>query len=62
MGCDSVSRVARNYLTYVIDGTDFFTLVDVVKEITIDDLIEAYNNYLKGSNYAYSLLRGKSND
>ena len=61
-GCDSINRIARNYLTYVLDGNDFFTLIDVLKSITLEDLKHAYNEYLKGSEYAYSLLRSKSND
>ncbi|MBR3890633.1 MAG: insulinase family protein [Bacilli bacterium] len=61
-GCDSINRIARNYLTYVLDGNDFFTLIDVLKSITMEDLKRAYNEYLKGSEYAYSLLRSKSND
>ena len=61
-GCDSINRIARNYLTYVLDGNDFFTLIDVLKSITMEDLKHAYNEYLKGSEYAYSLLRSKSND
>lgn len=58
-GCDSINRIARNYLTYILDGNDFFTLIDVLKEITLDDIKMAYNSYLKNSQYAYSLLKVK---
>ena len=61
-GCDSIGRIARNYLTYVLDGNDFFTLIDVLKDISIVDIQNAYNKYLKDSEFAYSLLRGKNND
>lgn len=61
-GSDSVTRVAKNYITYILDDNDFFTLLDVLKEITLEDLKYVYNNYLKNSKYAYSLLRGKKND
>jgi len=61
-GSDSVNRIAKNYITYVLDGNDYFTLLDLLKEVTLEDLKEVYNTYLKDAKYAYSLLRGKKDD
>lgn len=61
-GCDSITRIARNYLTYILDGNDFFTLIDTLKSLSCEDLKDAYNRYLKGSEYAYAILRRKEND
>ena len=61
-GSDSVNKIAKNYITYILDNNDYFTLLELLKEVTLADLENAYNNYLKNSKYAYSLLRGKDND
>lgn len=61
-GSDSCNKLARNYITYVLDNMEYGTLIELVKSINLKDIERAYNTYYKNSKRACSLLRGKNND
>ena len=58
-GSDSCSGLAKNYITYVLDGMDYGTLIDLIKSIDLIDIKNAYNNYYRASKRAYALLKKK---
>lgn len=61
-GSDSCSGLAKNYITYVLDGMDYGTLIDLIKSINLKDIENAYNSYYKESKRSYAILRRKEND
>lgn len=60
--CNSCSDLAKFFAMYLFEGVNYFNLVDVIKSITVDDLISVYNEYLKDAVSSVCVLRGDNND
>ena len=61
-GSDSVPALAKNFMTYILDNMNYCTLIDLIKSIDIQDIKMAYDQYYLGSERAYAILRGNSDD
>ncbi len=60
--CNSCSELAKYFAVYLFEDTNYFNLVDIIKSITVNDLISVYNEYLKDAVSSTCVLRGESND
>ena len=61
-GCNSVDRVASNFISQLVDNNNYFEQIEVIKEIDFDYISKIYDEYLTCSDYAIFHLRGKKND
>ena len=61
-GSDSCMRLAKNFMTFVLDDMNYCTLIDLVKSMDIKDIEKAYKEYYLGSEYSCCVLRGKKDD
>jgi len=60
--CNSVVELAKYFAMYLFEDTNYLNLIDVIKDIKVDDLINFYNEYLKDAVSSVCVLRGESND
>ena len=60
--CNSCSNLAQYFSMYLFEDANYLNLIDVVKEITVDDLISVYNEYLKDAVSTVTILKGVNND
>ena len=61
-GSDSCDSLARRFITYILDGMNYFEMIDLIKSIDVKDIENAYNSYYKNLKYSYALLKGENND
>lgn len=59
--CNSCVNLAKYFALYLFEDANYLDLVEIIKSITVDDLIRVYNEYLKDSVYSICLLKGDSN-
>lgn len=60
--CNSCVNLARFFAMYLFEDANYLNLIDVIREITVDDLVNVYNEYLKDAVHTVCVLRGESND
>jgi len=60
--CNSCVTLAKYFVMYLFENTNYLNLIDVIKEITVDDLVEVYNEYLKDAVSTVCVIRGENND
>lgn len=60
--CNSCTDLAKYFAIYLFEDVNYFNLVDVIKSITVEDLKDVYNNYLKDAVSTTCVLRGEKND
>ena len=60
--CNSCVNLAKYFALYLFEDANYLDLIKVIKGITLDDLINVYNEYLKDAVSTTCILRGDSND
>lgn len=60
--CNSCVNLAKYFSLYLFEDANYLDLVEIIKSITVDDLVRVYNKYLKDAVYSICLLKGDSND
>lgn len=60
--CDSCRSLASYFCSCLFENTNYFNFVDIIKSITVEDLKDVYNNYLKDAVSTTCVLRGEKND
>ena len=60
--CNSSVNLAKYFAMYLFEDANYLNLIDVIKEITVEDLVNVYNEYLKDAVNTVCVLRGESND
>lgn len=60
--CNSCVNLAKYFAMYLFEDANYLDLVEVIKSITVSDLVDVYNEYLKDALYTVCVLRGESND
>ena len=60
--CNSCVNLAKYFVMYLFEEANYLDLIDVIKSITVDDLKDVYEEYLKDALYTVCLLKGESND
>ena len=60
--CNSSVNLAKYFAMYLFEDANYLNLIDVIKEITVEDLVNVYNEYLKDSVNTVCVLRGENND
>ena len=60
--CNSCVNLAKYFAMYLFENINYLDLIKTIKEISLDDLINVYNEYLKDSPSTICILRGDSND
>ena len=60
--CNSSVNLAKYFSMYLFEDANYLNLIDVIKEITVEDLVNVYNEYLKDAVSTVCILRGENND
>ena len=60
--CNSCANLAKYFSLYLFEDANYLDLIKIIKSITIDDLVNVYNKYLKDAVSTTCILRGNSND
>ena len=60
--CNSCVNLAKYFALYLFEDANYLDLIKTIKEITVQDLIDVYNEYLKDSVNTTCILRGDNND
>jgi len=60
--CNSCLNLAKYFAMYLFEDANYLDLIKVIKSITVDDLVNVYNEYLKDAVSTTCILRGENND
>ena len=60
--CNSCVNLAKYFALYLFEDANYLDLIKVIKSITLDDLINVYNEYLKDAVSTTCVLKGDKND
>lgn len=60
--CNSCTNLAKYFALYLFEGANYFDLVEIIKSITLDDIVRVYNEYLKNALHTVTVLKGENND
>lgn len=60
--CNSCSNLAKLFSMYLFEDANYLNLIDIIKEINVNDLVNVYNEYLKDAVSTVCILKGVSND
>lgn len=58
--CNSCVNLAKYFAMYLFEDANYLDLVDVIKSISVDDLVNVYNKYLKDAVYTVCVLKGEN--
>lgn len=58
--CNSCVNLAKYFAMYLFEDANYLDLVDVIKSITVEDLVNVYNEYLKDALYTVCVLKGEN--
>ena len=58
--CNSCVNLAKYFAMYLFEDANYLDLVEVIKSITVEDLINVYNEYLKDALYTVCVLKGEN--
>lgn len=60
--CNSCVNLAKYFAMYLFEDANYLDLLEVIKNITVDDLVKVYNEYLKDALYTVCILKGENDD
>lgn len=60
--CNSCVNLAKYFALYLFEDANYLELIKIIKEITVEDLINVYNKYLKDAVSSICILKGENND
>lgn len=60
--CNSCVNLAKYFAMYLFEDANYLDLIEIIKEIAVDDLVNVYNEYLKDAVSSVCVLRGDNND
>ena len=60
--CNSCVNLAKYFSLYLFEEANYLDLIKIIKSITLEDLVNVYNEYLKDAVSSICVLRGNSND
>lgn len=60
--CNSCVNLAKYFAMYLFEDANYLDLIKIIKEITVEDLQNVYNEYLKDAVSSICLLKGENND
>ena len=55
-------NLAKYFAMYLFEDANYLDLIQIIKSITVDDLVNVYNEYLKCAVSTTCILRGENND
>ena len=58
--CNSCVNLAKYFAMYLFEDANYLDLVEVIKSITVEDLVNVYNEYLKDALYTVCVLKGEN--
>ena len=60
--CNSCVNLAKYFALYLFEDANYLDLIKIIKSITVEDLVNVYNEYLKDAVSSTCVLRGENND
>lgn len=60
--CNSCVNLAKYFAMYLFEDANYLDLIDVIRSITLDDIVRVYNEYLKDAVSTVCVLKGDSDD
>jgi len=59
--CNSCVNLAKYFAMYSFEDANYLDLVEIIKSITVEDLVNVYNDYLKDALCSVCVLKGENN-